>query len=32
MDVLAAWQDFFGSNLPFKGESLDDYLTNYRAV
>ncbi len=30
--ALAAWDDLFGPNGPFKGDSLDEYLTNYRAV
>jgi len=30
--VRAAWWDLFGSRRPLKGESLDEYLTNYRAV
>jgi hypothetical protein len=30
--VRALWRDLFGSETPFKGESLDEYLTNYRAV
>jgi len=27
-----AWRDLFGSRGPMSGESLDEYLTNYRAV
>ncbi len=30
--ALSAWDDLFGSNGPFKVDSLDEYLTNYRAV
>ena len=30
--IRAAWRDLFGSQRPFSGESLDEYLTNYRAV
>lgn len=30
--ALSAWEDLFGSNGPFKGDGLDEYLTNYRAV
>ena len=30
--VRAAWRDLFGSWGPFKGESLDEYLTNYRTL
>jgi hypothetical protein len=30
--ALAAWDDLFGPNGPFKGDSLHEYLTNYRAV
>jgi hypothetical protein len=32
LDAMAAWQDFFGTESPLKGDSLDEYLTNYRAV
>lgn len=28
----AAWTQLFGSLTPFKGGSLDDYISNYRAV
>lgn len=27
-----AWCDLFGSQGPFSGDALDDYLTNYRPV
>jgi hypothetical protein len=27
-----AWRDLFGSQRPFRGESPDEYLTNYRTV
>jgi hypothetical protein len=30
--VASAWGDLFGSEPPFKGGSLDEYLTNYRPV
>jgi len=30
--VQDAWKDHFGSTPPFRGDSLDEYLTNYRAV
>jgi len=31
-DGRAAWQDLFGSTEPFRGASLDEYLTNYTPV
>lgn len=30
--VKQDWEDLFGSESPFFGDSLDEYLTNYRAV
>jgi hypothetical protein len=30
--VRSAWRGLFGLQPPFSGETLDDYLTNYRAV
>lgn len=30
--VRDAWRDLFGSQGPFSGADLDEYLTNYRAV
>lgn len=30
--VANAWIDLFGSEDPFKGDTLDEYLTNYRPV
>jgi hypothetical protein len=29
---INAWRDLFGTETPFKGESLDDYLTNFYPV
>jgi hypothetical protein len=30
--VRVAWRYLFGLQRPFRGESLDEYLTNYRAL
>jgi hypothetical protein len=30
--VRDAWRDLFGLEGPFGGDSLDEYLTNYRAT
>jgi hypothetical protein len=30
--VREEWKSYFGSMSPHRGESLDEYLTNYRAV
>jgi hypothetical protein len=31
-EVRDSWIDFFGEEAPHSGDSLDDYLTTYRAV
>jgi hypothetical protein len=30
-DAIQMWSDYFGSEAPFSGDSLDEYLTNYFA-
>src|ERR1700733_7713055 len=32
VEVIEVWQDLFGLNDPFKGDTLDEYLTNYPPV
>jgi hypothetical protein len=29
---ISGWRELFGTQQPFQGASLDEYLTNYRAV
>lgn len=31
-EAIARWKDLFGTEPPFKGDHLHDYLTNFRAV